>query len=307
MDLRHLRYFVVLAEELHFGRAAARLGISQPPLSQQIRALEQELGAALLERTSRRAKLTEAGRLFLHEAEKTLAQADRARDVARRAQLGELGEFNVAFTPSAPLTARFRRIIQGFRSAHPDVHLMLQELGTRQQIEALTEGDLQIGFLRTPGERPAASGALTVKAIDREELMAVLRSDHPMAQGDPNGRIPLASLAHDPFVVLPRQSGESPYDQVIMCCRDAGFNPKLRQEAREAVTLLGLVAGGIGVTLLAASFQPILFEGVVMRRLTKPPIAATWLAHHKGDSSPITRGFLKIAAAQVGGGGRSRL
>jgi DNA-binding transcriptional LysR family regulator len=150
MELRHLRYVVALAEELHFGRAAARLGISQPPLSQQIQALEAELGARLFERSNRRVALTEVGRLFLEQARMVLAAADRAAEVARRAQRGEIGEIRIAFTASAPFTTLIPQTIFAFRRSHPDVHLQLQEMPTRQQIEALAERRLQIGFLRNP-------------------------------------------------------------------------------------------------------------------------------------------------------------
>ena len=199
MDLRQLRYFVVLAETLHFGRAAARIGISQPPLSQQIRALEAELGAVLLRRTSRRAELTETGRLFLREAKKTLLQADHAREVARQSEMGEIGELNIGFTPSAPLSSKFRAILGAYRAAFPGVRLALHQMATQHQIEALADGRLQIGFLRTSGVRPVMVGGLAASALDREELVAVLRRDHPVAQSEPKARISLSLLRRRPL------------------------------------------------------------------------------------------------------------
>ena len=298
MDLRHLRYFVVLAEELHFGRAALRLGISQPPLSQQIRSLETELGVTLLTRTSRRAKLTDAGRHFLVEAKKTLTQADRARDVARHAAHGEIGELNIGFTPSAPLTSRFRDSIRSFHLAHPQVHLALHELPTRQQIEKLAEGHLQIAFLRTAGTSPILANHLVGSELDREEIVAVLRNDHPLASARPNSRLSLASLVDEPFVAFPNDIGGSTYDQIATHCRAAGFEPKVAYEARGAMTLLGLVSAGLGVALMAASFRHILIDGLIVRRLAKPvPVAATWLAHSKDDVSPVTEAFLKVTAS----------
>jgi DNA-binding transcriptional LysR family regulator len=296
MDLRHLRYFVVLAEELHFGRAAKRLGISQPPLSQQIRDLEAEIGATLLERTSRRTRLTEAGRLFLREARKTLSQAERSGEIARRAQRGEIGELNIGFTPSAPLTPKFRTTIHTFGAAYPAVRLTFHELSTRQQSEALMTGSLDIGFLRTAGERPLLPDALSVAATAREELVAFLPRDHPMARGHAGARIPIAGLADDPLLLFSREIGGNTYEQVLGLCRRAGFAPKLGQEAREAVTLLGLVAAGLGVTVLASSYRQIRYDGVVMRRLARPvPIAATWLSHNRDNDSPLIHAFLAIA------------
>ena len=139
MELRHLRYFIAVAEELHFGRAAQVLGISQPPLSQQIQALEQEVGARLFERTNRRVELSEAGRLFLEEARLVLAQVDKAADVARRAQLGELGELKIGFTSSAPFNSTIPQAIFSFRQRFPAVHLNLREMSSTQVAEALVD------------------------------------------------------------------------------------------------------------------------------------------------------------------------
>ena len=145
MELRHLRYFIAVAEELHFGRAAQALGISQPPLSQQIQALEQEVGARLFERTNRRVELSEAGRLFLAEARLVLAQVDKAADVARRAQLGLLGELKIGFTSSAPFNSSIPQVIFAFRQAFPAVHLALQEMSSKEVAEALVDESVQVG------------------------------------------------------------------------------------------------------------------------------------------------------------------
>ncbi len=145
MELRHLRYFIAVAEELHFGRAAQQLGISQPPLSQQIQALEQELGARLFERTNRRVELSEAGRLFLEEARQVLAQVEKAADVARRAQLGELGEMKIGFTSSAPFTSKIPKAIHAFRQRFPAVHLNLKEMSSRDIAEAVFDESIEVG------------------------------------------------------------------------------------------------------------------------------------------------------------------
>ncbi|MDR6290144.1 DNA-binding transcriptional LysR family regulator [Inquilinus ginsengisoli] len=294
MELRHLRYAVALAEELHFSRAAARLGISQPPLSQQIQALEDELGARLFERTNRRVALTEVGRLFVDQARLVLAGADRAVEVARRAQRGEIGQVRIAFTASAPFTTLIPQTIFAFRQAYPDVHLELQEMATRQQIEALAERRLQVGFLRNP-TFPPVPDTLAVRELFRDPLVVALRADHPLAAGAP-APMPLADLAGESFVCYPRDAGTSLYDQMIGLCRDAGFSPRLGQEAREVSTIVGLVAAGLGVSLLPASLQRIQVEGVVFRRLTDPGAFTTmWLTWRHDETSPAARAFIDLA------------
>ena len=168
MELRHLRYFIAVAEELHFGRAARVLGISQPPLSQQIQALEQELGARLFERTNRRVALSEAGRLFLDEARLVLAQVDRASDVARRAQLGELGELKIGFTTSAPFTSSIPQAIFAFRQSYPAVHLALQEMNSMAVAAGLEDESIQVGIMRPL----ALPDSLVVVELLREPLVA---------------------------------------------------------------------------------------------------------------------------------------
>ncbi len=183
MELRHLRYFIAVAEELHFGRAAQVLGISQPPLSQQIQALEQEVGARLFERTNRRVELSEAGRLFLQEARLVLAQVDKAADVARRAQLGELGELKIGFTSSAPFNSTIPQAIFSFRQRFPAVHLNLREMSSTMVADALVDESIEVGIMRPLG----LPDSLSVVELMREPLVAVLSSKHPLAQGSEGG------------------------------------------------------------------------------------------------------------------------
>ena len=194
MELRHLRYFIAVAEELHFGRAAQVLGISQPPLSQQIQALEEELGARLFERTNRRVALSEAGRLFLDEARQVLAQVDKAADVARRAQLGELGEMKIGFTSSAPFNSSIPQAIFAFRRAFPAVHLNLLEMSSRDVAEALVEESIEIGVMRP---FPLADSLVAVELF-REPLVAVIQAEHPLAEGSENG-LYIGALADEPL------------------------------------------------------------------------------------------------------------
>jgi len=290
MELRHLRYFIAVAEELHFGRAAQVLGISQPPLSQQIQALEQEVGARLFERTNRRGELSEAGRLFLQEARLVLAQVDKAADVARRAQLGELGELKIGFTSSAPFNSSIPQAIFAFRQAFPAVHLNLQEMSSTEVAESLVDESIQVGLMR-PLPLP---DSLSVVELMREPLVAVLNAGHPLVEGSERG-LHLAQLAQEPFVFFPRTYGSGLYAQLLNLARDAGFSPHFAQEAGEAMTIIGLVAAGLGVSVLPASYQRIRIDGVVYRTLLDPEaVTAVWLVQRKGAQTPMAKAFVEL-------------
>jgi len=290
MELRHLRYFIAVAEELHFGRAAQVLGISQPPLSQQIQALEQEVGARLFERTNRRVELSEAGRLFLQEARLVLAQVDKAADVARRAQLGELGELKIGFTSSAPFNSSIPQAIFAFRQAFPAVHLNLQEMSSTEVAESLVDESIQVGLMR-PLPLP---DSLSVVELMREPLVAVLNAGHPLVEGSERG-LHLAQLAQEPFVFFPRTYGSGLYAQLLNLARDAGFSPHFAQEAGEAMTIIGLVSAGLGVSVLPASYQRIRIDGVVYRTLLDPEaVTAVWLVQRKGAQTPMAKAFVEL-------------
>ncbi|RPT60266.1 LysR family transcriptional regulator [Pseudomonas aeruginosa] len=295
MELRHLRYFIAVAEELHFGRAAERLGISQPPLSQQIQALEEEIGARLFERTNRRVELTDAGRLFLDESRQVLAQVDKAVLLARRAHLGELGELKIGFTSSAPFTSTIPSSIHAFRKAYPDVHLDLQEMSSRQVLKALLEESLQVGVIRPL----ALPDAVHWVELFREPLVAVLRADHPLAAGSEDG-LAIAALAEEPFVFFPRSYGTGLYDQVIALTRQAGFSPRIAQEASEAMTIIGLVSAGLGVSILLASFRRTRVDGVVYRTLSDPEATtAVWLVRRQNEGSPLALSFIDLVTREA--------
>ncbi|HBO9003658.1 TPA: LysR family transcriptional regulator [Pseudomonas aeruginosa] len=295
MELRHLRYFIAVAEELHFGRAAERLGISQPPLSQQIQALEEEIGARLFERTNRRVELTDAGRLFLDESRQVLAQVDKAVLLARRAHLGELGELKIGFTSSAPFTSTIPSSIHAFRKAYPDVHLDLQEMSSRQVLKALLEESLQVGVIRPL----ALPDAVHWVELFREPLVAVLRADHPLAAGSEDG-LAIAALAEEPFVFFPRSYGTGLYDQVIALARQAGFSPRIAQEASEAMTIIGLVSAGLGVSILPASFRRTRVDGVVYRALSDPEATtAVWLVRRQNEGSPLALSFIDLVTREA--------
>lgn len=287
--------FIAVAEELHFGRAAERLGISQPPLSQQIQALEEEIGARLFERTNRRVELTDAGRLFLDESRQVLAQVDKAVLLARRAHLGELGELKIGFTSSAPFTSTIPSSIHAFRKAYPDVHLDLQEMSSRQVLKALLEESLQVGVIRPL----ALPDAVHWVELFREPLVAVLRADHPLAAGSEDG-LAIAALAEEPFVFFPRSYGTGLYDQVIALTRQAGFSPRIAQEASEAMTIIGLVSAGLGVSILPASFRRTRVDGVVYRTLSDPEATtAVWLVRRQNEGSPLALSFIDLVTREA--------
>ena len=296
MDLRHLRHFVAVAEELHFSRAAARLGIGQPPLSQSIQSLEAALGVRLFERTKRRVALTEAGQTLLREARAILAHTERAVLLTRRAARGEVGELRVGFTAASPFQPVVPRLIDAYRRASPDVHLTLVEMPSKPQIAALAENRLDVGFIREPLDPPGE--ALCFRPILREPLLAVLRADHPLAALDP---VPLAALADQPFVFYPQEYGTATHEQVMALCAGAGFRPTIAQEAREAFTIIGLIAAGLGVSILPANLRQVAVADVVYRRLDTPAAHTTLtLAHRRGDRSPLVRAFTGLAERVAG-------
>ncbi|VVN09808.1 HTH-type transcriptional regulator BenM [Pseudomonas fluorescens] len=290
MELRHLRYFIAVAEELHFGRAAQQLGISQPPLSQQIQALEHELGARLFERTNRRVELSEAGRLFLEEARQVLAQVDKAADVARRAQLGELGEMKIGFTSSAPFTSKIPKAIHAFRQRYPAVHLSLKEMSSRDVAAAVFDESIEVGLMRP---MPLPDG-LQVTELFREPLVAVLNASHPLVAASEQG-LHMADLAREPFVFFPRSYGSGLHAQLLALARQAGFSPHFAQEVGEAMTIIGLVSAGIGVSVLPASYQRMRIDGVVYRTvLDEGADTAVWLVQRQAGSSVMAKAFADL-------------
>ncbi|UXZ96880.1 LysR family transcriptional regulator [Pseudomonas phytophila] len=295
MELRHLRYFIAVAEELHFGRAAQVLGISQPPLSQQIQALEQELGTRLFDRTNRRVELSEAGRLFLDEARLVLAQVDKAADVARRVRLGELGELKIGFTTSAPFTSSIPQAIFAFRQRFPAVHLALQEMNSMEVAAQLEDESIQVGIMRPL----ALPESLVVVELLREPLVAIINAGHPLAQSNEQG-LHLSELANEPFVFFPRTYGSGLYAQLMDLARAAGFTPLITQEAGEVMTIIGLVAAGLGVTVLPASYRRMRIDGVVYRTLLDPDAtSAVWLVQRKDQQSPMARAFVELVTRRT--------
>jgi DNA-binding transcriptional LysR family regulator len=286
MELRHLRYFVSLAETLHFRRAAERLSIAQPALSQQIQQLERELGVQLLERTQRRVALTEAGVVFLERARMTLAEAAEAIRLARLAGRGEVGHLGVGAVTSA-LYGIFPEVVREFRERHRHVHLTLHELPGNEQTRALRAGRIQVSFLRPPVDETE----IEVRIITREPWVVALPTAHRFAARQ---RVGLRALADEPFIAFPRELAPGIYDQVISMCQRAGFSPRIVQEA-QMQTIVSLVAAGIGVALVPSTLQNLSRKGLVYKALTGAPskleLAVAW---RREDRSPLLAQFLAV-------------
>lgn len=287
MELRHLRYFITVAEELHFGRAAERLRIAQPPLSFQIRQLEEEIGVRLFQRTKRRVELTAAGEVFLREALKTMAQLEQAVSDAQRASRGEVGQLTIGFIQSAAINA-LPGVLRTFRDRFPEVDIKLREATPTQVHNDLIEGKIQIGFLRPPINHDA----LECEIVLSEPLLVALPKGLPLAR---RKNLALKSLASERFIMSPREASPGFYDQIMSVCREAGFSPVIGQEAVQMQTILGLVAGGMGVALIPASIRSLRSDGVIYRELRDPvPQAEMIVAWRRDNQSPVLRAFLNV-------------
>ena len=302
MELRHLRYFVAVAEELHFRRAAARLNIAQPPLSRQIRDLEREVGAQLFERVPRGVQLTPAGAAFLPEARLTLAQAERAQRTALRAAQGEIGRLRVGFVEAATYSTVLPEVLGFFRMHLPDIGLSLFELDPLQQVEAFREGRIDLGILHSPP--PDADRWLRVESVYSEPLVTALPHAHRLAG---RARPALGDFAAEPFVLFPRHGSPELYDGIIARCRSAGFSPRVVQEAAGWPTLAGLVAAGVGVTFVPRSLTSFRRPEVVYRPVHSLTVdmtmAAVWKRRTK---SPVRERFVTALRAVAGARARSR-
>ena len=287
MELRHYRYFIAVAEELHFRRAAERLHISQPPLSQQIKQLETELGVRLLERSSRRVELTDAGRTFLGEAHAVLAAVDRSVTRVRRTARGELGWLRLGFVASA-VADLLPPLLERFRAATPDVEFELHGLNTEEQVRALDSDVIDLGIARDLQRSERFERIL----LRTEPLVAVLPGAHPLAG---RSAIGLADLADDDFIALPRSRVPRLHDRLLSLCRVAGFNPHLAQEAMQFPTILSLVAANIGVAIVPASVQGFRSAGVVYTPLRdEGAVSSLQLVHRPHEPSPVVARFIKL-------------
>jgi DNA-binding transcriptional LysR family regulator len=289
MELRHLRYFVALAEELHFGRAAEKLHISQPPLSMQIRALENELGVTLLKRTQRHVSLTQAGDALLGEARHILARVEQAVLTTKRAGRGEIGELAIGFISVADYNV-LPAVLREFRRRFPLVNLTLREATSDAQIRDLAAGRIDVGFVLPPINEPSLESV----PILREPLIVALPEKHPLARK--RGKLALEKLKDAPFILFPRPNAPGLYDDVVSCCKAAGFSPRVEQEAIQMQTIVSLVSAELGVALIPASLTNLQRTGVTYKSLKDgSPLTEVHLVWRRGDDLPALRVFVDVA------------
>lgn len=279
MELRTLRYFVAVAEELHFGRAAQRLNIAQPPLSQQIQKLERELNTQLLVRTKRMVALTPAGEFLLQSARAILQQARAAAAGVRAVGDGVFGTLNIAAINAFAAQGRIYEILGEFRRLHPGVATNLTLMTSVEALAALHTGTIDVAFVRAPiRDRTLASDTVMF-----EQLLAALPVSHPLAAGE--GALSLVELRDEKFVMLPRSAGFGLSEQIMQLCKAAGFAPHVEHDARELPSLVGLVAAGFGVSLVPSSGLIAPPEGVVFRAISPSETVKTICVRRSDDTS----------------------
>jgi DNA-binding transcriptional LysR family regulator len=294
MELRHLRYFVAVAEALNFTRAAERLGINQPPLSLQIRQLEKELGTQLFRRRTRGVELTDAGKLLLEEARLILEQVETAKTDVRRHARGETGRLTVGSAGATYFHPLIPAIIREYGDRYPDIILAPQASNTALLIARLCASKIDIAIVRPPVSTD--DDVSTVPLVD-EETVIVVPSGHALGN---LASAPLAALAKEIFVLSPRALNPGNYDAIIAACRQAGFSPVLGQEAPQIVSVIPLVAAGLGVSIVPRSMSRLSVEGISYLTIEGgAPRAAICLAYRRDDRSPAVKNFVAVARHAV--------
>ena len=285
MELRHLRYFLAVAEELHFGRAASRVHIAQPPLSKQIQQLEQEIGVQLFKRSKRSVELTDAGKIFQKEALGILNSLEIAIKKAKLASWGDANWLSIGFIASSTYDV-LPIILKEFKKRHPEVELVLQEIQSSEQNQALREGRIHVSFARFP----KTESGLVFETIHKEQLVAALPQSHPLNK---KRSLKLSDLANEPFILQP--SPPSPHaENTIKIFANAGVTPQIIQTVEQVHTALGLVAAGIGITLLPSSIQNMQIRGVEYRNLINPtPVLEMKMGYRADETSPALVSFIE--------------
>ncbi|MCA3563191.1 MAG: LysR family transcriptional regulator [Methylocystis sp.] len=304
IDIRKLRYFVAVAEAGHMTRAAESLGIQQPPLSLQIKALEQELGVRLFRRESRGLSLTEAGKTLLSESRPLLAGLEHAVEITRSVSRGEQGELRLGLAPTAPFIGLVPRSIREFSRSFPDVRLTLGEGLSHEMQSRLITKQVDVAFVRNT---MILATEIVVRPLSEEPMILAMPSDQAKEAMASDSAIPLESLADQCFILV-GPPGTGLHDETIASCVSAGFQPKLQQIAPQITSTLGLVAAGLGVALVPDSLRSLRMEGVVYRTIAapRPPKAFLGLAFRTDNPSPILRRFTAHVEAAFGAASRSR-
>jgi DNA-binding transcriptional LysR family regulator len=288
IELRHLRYFVAVAEELHFGRAALRLHLAQPPLSQQIRKLEEILGYPLFLRTSRAVKLTSSGEVFLERAKRTLRNVQEDMEEARSVGRGEEGFLRVGFIGSAMLTP-LPAMLGRYRRLYPKVNLQLHESYTSLVVQKLMKGELDAGFLRDGGRVPG----LEVEPLFSEPFIAVLPKKHPLAK---HKTISAKDLRDEPFVFFAPAAGTLAYEKPVSLCEEHGYRPNVVQEAPQWLTIMRLVGAGLGVTIAPACVKQVAAPDVQCVSLRRATVQSDIeLAYRTNEDRAIVAAIARVA------------
>ncbi|WP_293394171.1 LysR family transcriptional regulator [Nevskia sp.] len=286
MDLRQLKYFIAVAEERSFSRAALRLHVSQPPLSTQLKALEDELGVRLLDRTNRGVSLTAAGQVFFDEMRAVLARLERGKEMARNAGRGDVGTLSIGFVSIADYGI-LPPALKEFRSLYPSVEVHLHELTTDAQVREIRAARLDLGI----GIGPLDAPDLLFEAVAQEQLLLAAPTGHRLTRGDK--AVDLKALASESFIVPPRDIAPGLFDLIIGQCRAAGFAPRITQQARQMQTVISLVACGMGFALVPASVQNLRRQGVQYRPLQGPAAAIELgILRPRDDDDPVSRNFV---------------
>ncbi|UVO30195.1 LysR substrate-binding domain-containing protein [Bradyrhizobium arachidis] len=300
MDIRQLRYFIAVAEELNFSRAARRLNLSQPPLSLQIKALEHDVGAPLFLRQRRGVELTQAGQILLEQAREALAKLDHAIGTAQRAARGEVGLLRIGYTGSAPIHASFSKILRRFSQTYPEIRLELLHASTSEQAEMLTGRRLDLGFLRPSPTYPLPKN-VTIRRLWSDPLELFAPTDHPLVRE--RGPIAVPALKQLPFIFFASASRRGLNGHVVHLCGSAGFTPKVVQEAEDGGAILGLVAAGLGVAVLPKCYGQIVVSDVVRRPLTSAEAKSDlYLAYNQDRASDHLMRFVALGSSTATAG-----
>jgi DNA-binding transcriptional LysR family regulator len=293
MELKHLRYFIAVAEEGHITRAAERLDIQQPPLSRQIKAIEQELDVQLFRRKARGVELTEAGRALLDGARALFERLDRTLETTRRTARGEQGQISVGVTPTCMYHPFVPQVVRAFREAFPQVLLKLEESRSTQLFQHLADEQIDAAFVRIP---PANPSGIVVDALLDEPMVVAMPSGHMLARRNPGASISLKALADETFIVYGDPHGPGIHAVAFRAFQAAGFKPSIGQQAAHLASTLNLVAVGLGVSFVPASLQRMHMDGVAYRRLKGAAklTAPLNLASRRGDPSVVIRNFRNL-------------
>ena len=287
MEFRQLRYFVTVAQELHFAKAAVRLQITQPALSKQIRVLENELEVELFTRTKRTVKLTKAGEVFFEQAQQLLEQAKKAIQLAKRTASGELGLLTIGFTPTATYTI-LPELMRSFRSSYPQVEVEMLDLSTEEQVQSLNQGIIDIGLLHPPID----SRALEIYPLLAEEFIVVLPQEHRLSSKE---SLMLGDLAPESFILHPRSEGPFLYDGFVQLCRQNGFEPQIIKKVNSHQSRICLVSAGMGITFIPAGLKTTLNADLIYKPILDLPVKLEFAAAWRSlDITPVLQKFVTM-------------